>query len=156
MSARRVFRLYERAFGDVPPPAAALGVAGLVPFAALSLAATVGPGELVSWSERLLVAYGAIILSFMGGCRWGFAAAGLGDGPTPRQFAVSVIPALYAWVVSLLDFGIAALALAVGFLALYLADSALTRSRGAPAWWPALRLPLTAGAVASLMVPAAF
>ncbi|PKP63592.1 MAG: hypothetical protein CVT86_04835 [Alphaproteobacteria bacterium HGW-Alphaproteobacteria-8] len=40
--------------------------------------------------------------------------------------------------------------LALGLVALYAADLALTRAGGAPAWWPALRWPLTLGAAGSL------
>ena len=154
MNVRRSRLTSRSIFGATPLPAASLGFAGLLPFLALGLAVIAAPAEGGVWAETLLLGYAAIILSFMGGCRWGFAAAGLGDGPTYRQFAISVGPALYAWVASQLEFGLAALALAVGFVALFLADRALTRAHGAPAWWPVLRLPLTAGAVLALVVPA--
>ena len=154
MSARLSLVAYRSVFGDTPVPAATLGFAGLLPFVVLAVLAIALPEARVAWVERLLVGYAAIILSFMGGCRWGFAAAGLGDGPTHRQFTFAVAPALYAWVAGQLDFELAALALAVGFVALYVADRALARGLGAPAWWPVLRLPLTAGATLALVVPA--
>jgi hypothetical protein len=47
-------------------------------------------------------------------------------------------------------FSLAMLALGLAFL--YLADVVLTAQGGAPAWWPALRRPLTLGACLSLAV----
>ena len=44
--------------------------------------------------------------------------------------------------------------LALGLVALFAADISLTRAGGAPAWWPALRLPLTVVATASLVAGA--
>ena len=135
----------------VPTPAWQLGLAGLLPFGALA----VGVFLEIAGAQAGLLNYGALILSFMGGCRWGFAAAGLGQGATFGLLGVSVLPALYAWCALLLPFGPAALALSVGFLALYMADRALTRSNGAPEWWTTLRTPLSAGACLALVVPAA-
>ena len=89
-------------------------------------------------AKSMLVSYGMVILSFMGGCRWGFAAAGLGEGSTYRLFAIAVLPALYAWPMGHLAFEWAALGLAAGFLALFVADRVLTLGHGAPAWWSAL------------------
>ena len=139
---------------DVPPPARQLGFAGLAPFAALSFAALTLDGDAGAMAETLLIGYGAVILSFMGGCRWGFAAAGLGDGPSFARLGASVLPALYAWVAALAPASIAALLLAAGFAGLYLADVRVTRAKGAPAWWPALRLWLSSGAVIALLVSA--
>lgn len=141
---------------SAPSAARALGFAGVAPFVALTAAVTLGAPSLTVKAQPWLVAYGAIILSFMGGCRWGFAAAGLGDGPTFRPLALSVLPALYAWLISMLPFPAASVGLAIGFLVLFLADIALTRNNGAPDWWPNLRLPLTIGAAGSLFAAAVF
>ena len=137
----------------VPKPAAQLTLAGLAPFLALSLLSIADDGAWGAWALRALVFYGVVILSFMGGCRWGFAAAGLGEGPTLRLLGLSVAPALGAWAAVLfLPLSLAAGVLAVGFGALYLADTALTRAGGAPGWWPRLRLPPTAGAMGALLL----
>lgn len=139
----------------VPGPAAWLGGAGLIPFAGLAIGAWTAPGAWQPLALQALAGYGAIILSFMGGCRWGFAAAGLGRGATWQALAVSVLPALYAWPLLLLASAWAGLLLAPGFAALYLADRVATQSGDAPPWWPRLRLPLTLGAVLSLVAGAA-
>ncbi len=140
---------------NIPEPARLLGYAGLIPFFGLAGLSGFLSEPHASMAQAWLTGYGAVILSFMGGCRWGFAAAGLGDGPSFAPLAISVLPSLYGWaVVSALPFTPAALALAVGFFALYVADVRLTRERGAPVWWRALRLPLSAGAAGALVLAA--
>jgi len=138
----------------VPPAAAWLGAAGLLPFAALALAILAGPGQHAELAREGLAGYGAVILSFMGGCRWGFAAAGLGEGPGWAGLGLSVIPALFAWPVLYLADPERLVLLAAGFALLLVADILLTRRGGAPAWWPRLRWPLSAGAVAALLAGA--
>jgi hypothetical protein len=130
----------------VPEAARLLGFAGLIPFAALAGAAWLAPDGLSTWAQGSLAHYGAAILSFMGGCRWGFAAAGLGEGPTMRPLALSVAPSLLAWLALSAPAPVALLALAAGLVALLAADLSLTKTGGAPAWWPSLRWPLTLGA----------
>ncbi|MEL6282986.1 MAG: DUF3429 domain-containing protein [Pseudomonadota bacterium] len=143
-----------------PPRAAVLlGYAGLIPFVGLAILAIAGPTEWRTGASTGLLVYGVSILSFMGGCRWGFAAAGLGQGPTLAPLAISVLPALLAWAAfwatPLWGAQITALALVVGFVGLYFSDLAASRNGDAPAWWPALRAPLTVGATGSLAVFAA-
>lgn len=148
-----------------PPRAAmALGAAGLAPFAAGAIGALVArpPADAVLLDGLLL--YGAVILSFMGGCRWGFRAAGLtgedgGEAGDWRAYGVSVLPALWGFFALLsvdwIGAPAVAAALAAGFVALYVADRFSAGVGAAPPWWPRLRLPLTLGATASLAIPAA-
>lgn len=142
------------------PPRAALwlGLAGLIPFVALAVLIWL-PADLkgspTQWAGPLLTGYGVVILSFMGGCRWGLAAAGMGQGPNVAMLVISVIPALYAWLVALLPDTQAQPLLAVGLLALLAADLSLSKTGGAPAWWPTLRWPLSLGAASSLFAGAA-
>lgn len=141
----------------VPIPSAAklLGYAGLVPFFGLALTKAFGPEVWADQAGPLLVGYGAVILSFMGGCQWGFAAAGLGDGPTVARLGTSVAPALYAWIVAaLLPVDQACLALMVGIVMIMSLDLRLARENGTPPWWLALRFPLTAGAAIALALGA--
>lgn len=142
--------------GVVPGPALRLGLAGLIPFGALAVGAHLAPAPWDFRSLAFLAGYGAAILSFMGGCRWGFAAAGMdAEGPSWWRLGVSVAPALLAWVSLMASPAAGAMVCALGLLALFAADVSLTRAGGAPAWWPALRLPLTAGAVICLLLGAA-
>ena len=62
----------------LPPAATALGYAGLVPFAAGALGIVLLGDELRVFAARALVAYGAVILSFVGAVHWGLFLAGCG------------------------------------------------------------------------------
>ena len=141
----------EQVMPGVPRAARVLGLSGLIPFVGLAVLTLAGGPP---WTAGLLAGYGAVILSFMGGCRWGFAAAGLGQGAVFAPLAISVLPSLFAWLAVWLPDPFQFLALAAGFVGLYLADRALTEQGGAPVWWPALRFPLTLGATVSLVLAA--
>lgn len=58
---------------SVPSAAAWLGGLGITPFAGLSLAAPFASDDLKAQLSFALIAYGAIILSFLGGIHWGLA-----------------------------------------------------------------------------------
>ncbi|MGF1659948.1 MAG: DUF3429 domain-containing protein [Rubrimonas sp.] len=136
------------AMKDVPQAAKLLGLAGLIPFVGLAALAFAAPDTpAVQW----LAAYAATILAFLGGCRWGLASAGMGDGPQLWPLLYAVSPSLWAWVAltspAPLNLGL----LAAGLAYLLVADLSLTRFGGAPKWWPALRAPLTLVAVPSLV-----
>ncbi len=142
-----------------PPSAAfALGAAGLIPFAAGAVGSRISRGATLELAPGGLPLYGGLILSYVGGCRWGFRAAGLGDGDDGRAYAIAVAPALWAFGVLLfaptLGFAATAGLLALGFVLLYVSDLIATGAGAAPSWWPALRLPLTLGATLSLGGPA--
>ena len=135
---------------DLPKGAFALAAAGLLPFIA---GAMVHQGLLSSplyllgypSATALLLAYGKIILSFMGGAIWGFGArAGT------LILALSVLPALWAFLVV----GESLLLLAFGFAALLALDYHAAARGLAPPWWMRLRIPITSVAVLSLIVGA--
>ena len=153
ISRRRIAR-DNTTSASTPRAARLLGFAGLAPFACFLLGSIAASGDLANLSRDALIAYGAIILSFMGGCRWGFAAVDQDRTANWRRYTVAVLPALYALPMTLIEFRAGALGLGVGLVALYLADLRLTRNGGAPVWWPKLRLPLTCGATVCLVVAA--
>jgi hypothetical protein len=134
----------------VPPAAKWLGAAGLLPFLAGDLASLPMAGELRPLGLSLLLAYGAIILSFMGGVHWGTAMM-RGDadwGPLGR----SVAPALLALPAALIGGATGLVLLALGFVGLWAYDEQETVAGRAPRWYPSLRRPLTAVVTASLAV----
>ncbi|ALV25683.1 DUF3429 domain-containing protein [Pannonibacter phragmitetus] len=146
----------------VPRPALALGVAGLIPFAAASLMTFAGPPELRPQAAFALAAYGAVILSFLGGIHWGVAmAASTGqDGPFEEgdlltRLAIAVAPSLAGWAGLLLPQTSGLLLLAACFAAMFALDLTASREGKFPLWYPALRLPLSAGAAASVLLGAA-
>lgn len=128
-----------------------LGVAGLIPFVA-GLVGVVAPRLAIGGPLGLLV-YGAVILSFMGGVHWGLAITV--QPPRPAQLVISVLPALLAWVAVLAGDWLGMLVEAAGFAALLAYDVSATSTGAAPAWYSALRVRLTAGAVLCLVLGAA-
>jgi Protein of unknown function (DUF3429) len=137
---------------DAPPKAAfILGGLGLLPFLGLALLSHLG-GEptLTHLASRALVAYGSVILSFLGGIRWGLALA-----PTTTQVGLrlsqSIIPSLIGATAVLLPTLAATLLLSLSLLTLLWLDMRLARSHAAPSWYPKLRWPLTLGACVALL-----
>ena len=139
---------------DTSPPAvvAWLGYGGLIPFVGLAVAAIASTHHALLLSDAL-IAYGAIILSFVGALHWGFAMTL--DGLTRRQrnarFVWSIVPPLVAWPAVMLTAAIASVILVAGFLAHYAQDRRLARSTALPAWDLPLRTRLTAVASISLL-----
>lgn len=133
----------------VPPAALALGLAGLLPFAASALAALALPPGQQGVALQALAAYGAVILSFLGGVRWGLAIGGPADGASLPRLALSVVPSLLGWAALLLPARPGLALLALGFIAMLAVD---WRNPAAPAWYRRLRLPLSAGAICALLL----
>ncbi|MEH3146871.1 MAG: DUF3429 domain-containing protein [Methylobacterium frigidaeris] len=133
-----------------PISAFVLGWAGVIPFAAFSLATVLGIATPVP-AQAALLAYGAAILSFMGGAQWGVAMRapdGFDRGWT--GYGASVVPALLAWT-GLLVAGRAGLGLLVAGFAGLLAYDLWTIRRGyAPGWYASLRWRLTAAVLVLL------
>jgi hypothetical protein len=136
---------------SIPPAAAWLGAAGLLPFLGLALAALVLGGEAGATALRALLAYGAVILSFLGGIHWGLAIAAPGLARLGAWLGLSIVPALLAWAALLLPAPGGLLLLAMAIAAMLLLDRRATASGQAPAWYPALRLPLSAAAAIALL-----
>ena len=149
--ARRSGRGTQGTRARVPLPARVLGVGGLLPFA-LGAVLLWWPIEAVAeFGTRLLGAYGAVILSFLGGVRWGRL---LGDEARLERWlplTLSVLPSLVAWAALLLPPDAMFATLAVGLVLQYLIDRDAVESGELPIWYGRLRLPLTIGATAAVL-----
>jgi hypothetical protein len=118
-----------------------LGYAGLIPFVVFSVG---------SWSAlpifenamQVLIAYAAIILSFMGAIHWGMAMSRT-ESQRSQFYIASVIPALIAWLALLMPDVYALSVLLAGFIAIFAYDYAVQRSQGLPGWYIAMRTSLT-------------
>lgn len=142
----------------VPADAWALGLAGVLPFMAAAGAAHFADGELSHFAGRLLAAYGALILSFLGGILWGVMIVRDDGGPGSKRtfwLVVSVLPSLTGWVVLSLEPKAGMLLLAAAFVAMLAVDAANTRRGFMPVWYPRLRAPLTVVVTALLLIGAA-
>ncbi len=132
---------------DLPLPARVFGLGGLIPFLGLALACWVRPGL-----GFALAAYGATILAFLGAVHWGFA---LSDGRAPWwRFGLGVMPALVGWVAMLLPVATALVVLAAGIAATAGVERVAAARGLVPAPYLALRLVLSGGAVAGLLIGA--
>jgi hypothetical protein len=106
---------------------------------------------------QALVAYGATILSFLGGVHWGLAIGsrdGADPGRLPARLILSVIPSLAAWAALLCPQTAGLFILALSIAAMLWVDVRATQSGDAPPWYPKLRIPLTSMVVASLLLGA--
>ena len=73
-----------RPSSELPAYATALGYGGLLPFIACGLSMLLLPDAgMRHVAGRVLVGYGAVILSFLGGVHWGLVLR----GPSPRAGA---------------------------------------------------------------------
>jgi len=136
-------------FRSIPIAAQWLGFLGLIPFGATVIAALVSSVPLHNMALQALQAYGAVILSFLGGIRWGLAIVGSDHADLFFPLCISVLPPLLGWLALLISASAGLLLLAVGFSALLLAD---LRLQMAPPWYGALRLPLSVGAISALLL----
>jgi hypothetical protein len=75
-----------------------LGWSGVLPFALAVAAAMVLPAW-AGFAAAAFVCYGAVILSFLGGARWG---RGLAGGVGPGHFVEAVVPSLIGFCALLL------------------------------------------------------
>ncbi|MCA3554667.1 DUF3429 domain-containing protein [Aestuariivirga sp.] len=138
--------------GNIPGAALIPGLAGLIPFVGGAAAQWVSlPMLPAETGLKLAIVYGAIILSFLGGIRWGTATALQHQGRQRLEFPASVLGPLAGLAAVFLP-AIPALALLIaGFLMQGLWDVMSVGSGRLPAWFGRLRIILTAGAVVSLI-----
>lgn len=133
-----------------PKPALYLGFSGLLPFVCptLFMAMTENYIPELAYAQ---VAYGAAILSFLGGARWGFALPpGSPAKPDWINLANSVVPSLLAWAAMLMsDTIVSATTMVIMGLGVALHyDLSLLPTY--PSWFKALRAVLTVVAAVSL------
>lgn len=137
----------------IPTVPLLLGLAGLIPFWALAVTLYVpilpAPPDLI---ERALAAYAAIIISFLGGIRWGLAASS--DRSAEAHYAVSVLPSLAAWALLAAPEPWRLSAMGVLAIALGPIDYRLVEAGLAPVWLGRLRLLLSSLAGIALLIGA--
>jgi hypothetical protein len=130
--------------------AIALALAGVAPFAILSLCCG------AAGRHSALLEYGAIILSFVGAVHWGAAlSSGSSEARRCAQLVWSVVPPLGAWAVMTgLNAAQALFAMAGLMLVCWLVDLLFSRASGLPRWYVTLRSAI-APVVAAFLVLAA-
>lgn len=136
----------------IPAAALALGLAGLIPFAGGALGLWFrlpffGP----DMALKLVTVYGAIILSFLGGIRWGTAIGPYDSRRQSFEFSLSVAGSLAGLLACFIEAVPALTLLIAGFLMQALWDVTSVEAGRLPAWFGKLRMVLTAGAVVSII-----
>jgi hypothetical protein len=129
-----------------------LGMAGLLPFFTHALFAWITSPYEVAGVLRSQAHYAAVILTFLGALHWGvtMASPSIQGSPAGRRMVWSVLPAIYAWVVSLFPVELSLPLLFFGLLAALGVDWLLYRATPVPRWFLTLRLVLSVGALASI------
>ena len=141
----------------IPALALWLGVSGLLPFVVVACLSFFGAPVSSATAVYALIAYGAVILSFLGGVHWGVALTrGQTNGPASQAvwYLISVAPSLVAWLALLLAPVPGLLILAVSFLVMIMVDVHAARVEQVPIWYPRLRVRLSAVVILSLLVTA--
>lgn len=151
--------MQQCAMTSIPRAPLILGLAGLIPF--LWGACTLLSDDLADLGLNLLgarftgpyiqLAYGSVILAFMSGVLWGFATRATG-AQAATGYALSVLPALWAFFMVGGGPTSAAMNLIFGFVGLLMLDFAFARWGLTPMWWMKLRVLLTAIVVGCLAV----
>ena len=141
-----------RYFQNIPAGALVLGVAGLIPFVT---------GGFLVWLPQLqniaptipplVFFYAALIVSFLGGVRWGAAMQNATTGTMlARELCASVIPTLITLVCYILSLPAALTMLLILIISQGLVDILAVRQKKLVEWYAPLRLLLSAVASASL------
>lgn len=140
----------------IPRPALILGLAGLLPFlwGALGvLVPQVSDQTTAVLGQRfgasyILISYGTVILCFMSGVLWGFAT----KTNAFVAYALSTLPALWAFFTIGGGAPRATSAVLIGFLLVFACDVQFARWGLTPPWWLKLRALLTAIVCACLVI----
>ena len=120
-----------------------LSLAGFLPFAFLALAVFL-MGEAHPMHDYLVDGfrvYAAVILSFLGGTRWGMGLSGAEGGR--YILAASVIPAIVAWAAMLVPAVPGTVVVLFAFCAQGAWDSVTYHARPGLVWFARLRIVLT-------------
>jgi Protein of unknown function (DUF3429) len=129
-----------------------LGVAGLLPFIGGAAAVALGPPAWHDTALRALIAYGAVIVSFLGGIHWGSPTGAAHDAAR----VWGVVPSLLAWPLLLLSSSrLALIGLAAALALCWAVDRMRFPAMGLAALLP-LRTLLSSVAILSCLVAAAF
>ena len=140
----------------LPILAAVLGLLGLLPFLGCTIGIIGFPSQVpVPNLVGAIIAYGAVILSFLGAVHWGLALEPAPSLVAPGQsaadnkrLALGVLPALVGWAALLVTLVsspmVAVLLLILGFLGTVLVEFQASRRGAVPPGYMALRWVLTA------------
>jgi hypothetical protein len=135
----------------VPRVVLIYGVMGIIPFWSLTAATLLAP-KWANLAAMVEAAYAALILSFLGGARWGLAVRD--PIPDPVVVGLAMTPTLVGLAALVFLHGAVRLQLLVFAAALALSWCWDFTAKAAPPWYARLRTGLTIGAIGGLCVGA--
>lgn len=145
--AKKAFRNF-RDIQQAPTPALAYGIAGLIPFTVIPVY-MLSSGVYIPEMAFTSMAYSAVILSFIGGVRWGSAVSNPEImSPNWKNFTISITPSVIAWMSLLVSNPIGSILSITGFSFFLLQD--ITSSQ-LPSWYKSLRILLSTVAICALL-----
>jgi len=141
---------------NIPRAPLMLGAAGLIPFIVLAVMLWALPLGYSTTALRWLLAYSAVILSFVGALHFGVALVHPEMDARDRGLlmAWSAVPALAAWLALALPPLAGVVVMLVMFIIQLIADHRLVRHFPITAWFLRLRQRLTLGVVLCLALAA--
>lgn len=140
--------------GTAIPTAWFLAAFGAVPFVAMALAAMFAPDFSAArlGGEAAFIGYGAVILAFMGGVRWGAALTPSLQVGAAEQMIISVAPSLVAWLSLMTERPWSLMLLLAGFILQGIWDVRSAHKGLLPKWFGRLRLTITAIVALSILL----
>lgn len=125
---------------------------GALPFVLMALAGIVLPEFAAArlGGDAAFLGYGAVILSFMGGVRWGRALTLDKPALAAEQMILSVAPSLAAWLALLIDRPWSLVLLLTCFAIQAAWDMSSARTGLLPSWFGRLRLAISVIVIASI------
>ena len=113
----------------------------MIPFVIFSIGSWV-PLPVVHDAVTILIAYAAVILSFIGAVHWGIVMSNNEDRHS-MQLLASVVPSLVGWIALLIPVTPALIILLLGFIIHILYDWSMHKKLVFPEWYLPMRVRLT-------------
>lgn len=136
---------------SAPLPLWIIAGAALSPFPISAAVYAYGPARLSDDALTVILTWSAIVMSFVGGIRWGLETAR--DAPRTQRLASSIVGPVVAWVLILARGRWPETWLLCGFLSAFLIQWLFDHTApDVPARWPRLLTVLTLGAGLSLAI----
>lgn len=136
---------------SAPLPLWIIAMAALSPFPLSAAVYAYGPDRMAHDALTVILTWSAIVMSFVGGVRWGLETAR--KAPRPGRLAASVVGPVVAWMLILARGRWPETWLLCGFLSAFLVQWLFDHTApDVPARWPRLLTVLTLGAGLSLAI----
>lgn len=143
---------HPRLQGTVPASGFWIGWAGVLPLIIALGGYWFGPGRWRADFASLFIAYGAVILTFVGAVHWGLVLGQAAGPDGERRMIASGVPAVAACIALLLPVPAAAWLLFAAFAGFRIWETMAGVARPLPEWYRRLRTRLTVAVAALLLI----